>query len=48
MQHPKKGYFYYQKNRYFKTPFTLMRWSNGWMARALSELVYEESKRKAS
>lgn len=48
MQHLKKGYFYYQKNRYFKTPFTLMRWSNGWMARALSELVYEESKRKAS
>ncbi|MCX7696744.1 MAG: hypothetical protein N2Z72_03505 [Bacteroidales bacterium] len=39
MQHPTKGFFYYQKTRFFRKPFTLMRWSNGWMARGLSELV---------
>jgi hypothetical protein len=35
----KKGYFYYQKSRYYKKRFTLMRWCNAWMARALSELI---------
>lgn len=35
----KKRYFYYQKTRFFRKPFTLMRWSNGWMARALSEIA---------
>ena len=39
MQHPRKGYFYYQKTRFFRKPFTLMRWSNAWMARGLSELL---------
>lgn len=39
MQHPTKGFFYYQKMRFFRKPFTLMRWSNGWMARGLSELL---------
>lgn len=39
MQNSEEGYFYYQKNRLFRTPFTLMRWSNGWMALALSSLL---------
>jgi hypothetical protein len=39
MQHPEKGFFYYQKTKFFRKPFTLMRWSNGWMARGLSELL---------
>ncbi|MEI6766960.1 MAG: hypothetical protein WCM76_15120 [Bacteroidota bacterium] len=38
MQNKKKGFFYYQKTRFFRKPFTLMRWSNGWMARGLSVL----------
>lgn len=40
MQSP-AGFFYYQKTRFFKKPFTIMHWSNGWMARALSELIRE-------
>ncbi len=39
MQHPRKGYFYYQKTRWFRKPFTLMRWSCGWMSRGLSMLM---------
>jgi rhamnogalacturonyl hydrolase YesR len=39
MQNPRKGFFYYQKTKYFRKPFTLMRWSCGWMARGLSELI---------
>jgi hypothetical protein len=33
----KTGDFWYQKNRLFTKKFTLLRWCNGWMARALSE-----------
>ena len=40
MQHPEKGFFYYQKTALFRKPFTLMRWSNGWMSRGLSELLF--------
>ncbi|MBN2729068.1 MAG: AGE family epimerase/isomerase [Bacteroidales bacterium] len=39
MQNKRKGFFYYQKTSLFKKPFTLMRWSDGWMSRGLSELV---------
>lgn len=39
MQNSKKGFFYYQKSKYFRKPFTLMRWSCGWMSRGLSELL---------
>jgi rhamnogalacturonyl hydrolase YesR len=39
MQNKKKGFFYYQKTRWFRKPFTLMRWSCGWMSRGLSELL---------
>jgi len=45
MQNKKIGYFYYQKTKLFKKPFTLMHWSNGWMSRGLSELIkYSEIK----
>jgi hypothetical protein len=33
------GYFYYQKGRYLTKRFTLMRWCNAWMAKALSDLL---------
>lgn len=39
MQHKKKGYFYYQKTSLFRKPYTLMRWSCGWMSRGLSMLL---------
>jgi uncharacterized protein YyaL (SSP411 family) len=39
MQQKNKGYFYYQKHRFYTKRFTLMRWCNGWMSRALSMLV---------
>lgn len=32
------GRFYYQQSRFWKTRFTLMRWCNAWMARALAHL----------
>ncbi len=38
MQNQKKGFFYYQKTKLFRKPYTLMRWSCGWMSRGLSEL----------
>ena len=31
-----KGRFYYQQTRYFTKRFTLLRWCNAWMARALA------------
>ena len=41
MYHP-EGRFYYQKTRWYKKKFTLLRWCNGWMLRALSSyLLYE-------
>jgi hypothetical protein len=47
MQNKKHGWFNYQKTRLFRKPYTLMHWSNGWMARAMSELVrFEEVKSK--
>lgn len=39
MQNQKKGYFYYQKTKLFRKPFTLMRWSCAWMSRGLSMLL---------
>lgn len=47
MQNKNEGYFYYQKYRLFTKRFTLMRWCNGWMSRALSMLIrsyYERHK----
>ena len=37
MYHP-AGRFYYQQMRYYTKRFTLLRWCNGWMARALASL----------
>lgn len=34
----KEGRFYYQETRYFKKRFTLFRWCNAWMFRALATL----------
>ena len=34
----KDGRFYYQETRFFKKRFTLLRWCNAWMFRALSSL----------
>ena len=39
MQNKKNGYFYYQKHRFYTKRFTLMRWCNAWMARALAMLM---------
>lgn len=33
-----EGRFYYQDTGYFRKKFTLLRWCNGWMARALARL----------
>jgi rhamnogalacturonyl hydrolase YesR len=46
MQNQKKGFFYYQKTRFFRKPFTLMRWSCGWMSRGLSCIVYDNYNEK--
>ncbi len=35
------GRFYYQKNRYYTRSFTLLRWCNAWMARAMAALQKE-------
>jgi hypothetical protein len=38
-----EGRFYYQQTRWYKKKFTLLRWCNAWMLRALSNyLLYEE------
>lgn len=34
-----EGRFYYQETRYFRKKFTLLRWCNGWMARALAKFA---------
>lgn len=38
MFHP-DGRFYYQQRKYWTSKFTLLRWCNGWMARALAASV---------
>ncbi len=40
MYHP-DGRFYYQQRPYFTNRFTLLRWCNGWMTRALAALLVE-------
>lgn len=39
MQNKKLGYFYYQKTKFYKKPFTLMHWSNAWMTYGISKLI---------
>lgn len=51
MQNKNDGYFYYQKGKFFKRLFTIMHWSNGWMAKAMSEIVrkyYAENRSAAN
>ena len=31
-----KGFFYYQKHRWHRRRFLLMRWANAWMSHALA------------
>ncbi|MGE0385016.1 MAG: hypothetical protein AB7Q97_09825 [Gammaproteobacteria bacterium] len=38
MYHP-DGRFYYQRTRWYTKRFTLMRWCNGWMSRALARFA---------
>ncbi len=38
------GRFYYQQRRLFTIRFTLLRWCNGWMCRALSSYQLEDQK----
>lgn len=35
-----KGYFFYQKNRYYKNRIPYMRWSQAWMLYALANLLH--------
>ena len=38
----KKGYFYYQKNRFYYNKINYMRWSQCWMFYALSKYAMKE------
>ncbi len=40
------GRFYYQQRRFFIIRFTLLRWCNGWMCRALSGYLLNEAQVK--
>ncbi len=42
-----EGRFYYQKTRWFRKKFTLMRWCNAWMALALCEYVYRNKEHES-
>jgi hypothetical protein len=33
------GRFHYQETRWYRKRFTLLRWCNAWMARALAHLL---------
>lgn len=39
LYNPNKQTFYYQKCRFYTKRFTLMRWCNAWMAKALAEYL---------
>ena len=41
-----EGRFYYQQTRWYKKKFTLLRWCNAWMHRALSNYLFEQSSSK--
>lgn len=36
--------FIYRKSKFYKWNFTLVRWCNGWMTRAISEFILNENK----
>jgi len=39
-----QGRFFYQQTRWYRKRFTLLRWCNGWMVRALAALLLERKK----
>ncbi|MBD3377131.1 hypothetical protein GF406_19030 [candidate division KSB1 bacterium] len=39
IQHPKYGYFYYEKRRFYTNKIPYMRWSQAWMMLALTRLL---------
>lgn len=43
-----QGRFFYQKTRLYTKRFTLLRWCNGWMARALAALLSEYKGKRAT
>ena len=43
LQHS-SGRFHYQKTRFYTKRFTLMRWCNAWMARALARIALTETR----
>ena len=42
------GTFWYQKTKHFTKKFTLLRWCNGWMARALTEYLLAQKRLQCS
>jgi len=38
----KKGYFYYQKHRFYTNKISYMRWSQAWMLLAISRNLRNE------
>ena len=42
---PQTRDFAYRQGRFVKWDYSLMRWCNGWMSRALAELALQESRR---
>jgi len=48
IMYTKQGRFYYQQTRWYRKRFTLLRWCNGWMVRALACLLLERKKSKGS
>ncbi|MFK7779187.1 MAG: hypothetical protein QM501_13860 [Gimesia sp.] len=43
MQDKKRGYFYYQKTRFYTNKIPYIRWSQAWMFYALALLLKEQS-----
>jgi len=43
-----QGRFFYQQTRWYRTRFTLLRWCNAWMTRALAALLLERKKQTES
>ena len=44
----RQGRFFYQQTRWYRKRFTLLRWCNAWMTRALAALLLERKKQTES
>jgi len=44
----KKGYFYYQKNKYFTSKIPYMRWTQAWMFYAMSEYFLQSNNQQTA